>query len=263
MQGRANRGRRVWVWPLVIILASFFLAGVCVFFAWDTNQRRVGPPDYCPTGTWSQERKGIRIPGHTAILIDTSNRIGTEDRTLAFEAATTWARDLAPFLQRLSIYGLPESGREMKPSSDSFCVPKEGDDANLIYEHPVFVEAQFRRFLARLESILAELVDREEADRSPIAETMAALVDQHDDLDSFLIVSDMLQNTDAWSHYLSQGSATEAAVTCGQITAPGKVKAVYVYHIDRQLEVQTSKWPDDWWRECLADIETRMLNDSR
>ena len=254
-------GRRDFLY-IVGILAAVFVLGGLGFYAWYTEQLRVGPPSYCPTGTWPQEHRGIRVPGRTVILIDTSDSIEAQDGERAIQDVTTWTRDTAPFLQRLSAYGLPERpDGEVEPISESFCVPKEGDDANIIYENPVFVEAEFRRFLLRLEAILRVLIGLEEADRSPIAETMADLVDRHDDLDSFVLVSDMLQNTPAWSHYKRGGDPAKADSVCDRITESGRVRRCTLYYIDRGREdIQMPEWPDEWWRDCLGDIETRMLN---
>ena len=51
-------------------------------------------------------------------------------------------------------------------------------------------------------------------------------------------------------------------MACNRITElAGRIEAVYVYYINRQLEhIQSPEWPDEWWRDCLGDIEARMLN---
>lgn len=109
-----------------------------------------------------------------------------------------------------------------------------------------------------------ELVRREEADQSPIVETMADLVQRDDELDSIVLVSDMLQNTSLWSSYAraaQSGDATGISSECGRITSPGRLKAVYVYYIDREhVEMQPPEWPDAWWERCLRGAKTEMLN---
>ena len=188
---------------ILVVLATLAFLG---YKSWYADALIVRPPDYCPTGTYPQIKEGIEVPGHTVILIDTSNEIPADDAELAFQKIDEWTRDSAPFLQRLSIYGLPESTDDRTVRSyGSWCIPKEGAEANIIYENPVYVEAQFRRFLATLEDMFRELVSRGEADQSPIVETMAGLVQRHDDLDSIVLVSDMLQNTPLSSHYITGG----------------------------------------------------------
>ncbi len=219
---------------------------------------------YCPTGTRAQVREGIRIPGHTVILVDTSNEISEEDGTRAFERIEAWTRDTlrAPFLQKLSIFGLPESEHEdPSQSGRSWCIPKQGEMADVLYENPRVVEIEFATFLNRLRGILDELRDREEADVSPIVETMASLVERNEDIDSFLLVSDMLQNTSLWSEYTGETAAPiEAMAECNRITGGGRVRDLYLFYIDRNIAVQSNDWPTDRWRACLKGIETTMLN---
>ena len=219
---------------------------------------------YCPTGTRPQVREGIRIPGHTVILVDTSNEISEEDGARAFERIEEWTRDTlrAPFLQKLSIYGLPESENEAASQSGrSWCIPKQGEMADVLYENPRVVEIEFATFLNRLRRILEELRDREEADVSPIVETMASLVERNEDIDSFLLVSDMLQNTSLWSEYADEAAVSdEAMAECGRITRPGRVRDLFLFYIDRKLAVQSNDWPTHRWRACLEGIATRTIN---
>ena len=253
-------------WKVVLaflgIAGSVTVLGLIGYGTWYTDQLIVRPPDYCPTGTFPQVNEGIEVPGHTVILIDTSNEIPVEDAELAFQKINSWTRNSAPLLQRLSIFGLPQSASDRAVRSyGSWCIPKEGAEANIIYENPVYVEAQFRRFLATLQDMFGELVSREEAAESPIVETMASLVQRNDDLDSILLVSDMLQNTPLWSHYSMEGDTLGIRSECRRITGPGRLKTVYVYYIDRGLtDIQVPEWPDPWWSRCLSAVRTEMLN---
>ena len=256
--------QRPW-WVVLAILGILVSLVVLVgigYGAWYADGLIVRPPDYCPTGTYPQVREGIEVPGHTAILIDTSDEIPAEDAELAFQKIDGWTRNSAPFLQRLSIYGLPESVNDRATSSyGTWCIPKQGADANLIYENPVYVEAQYQRFLATLQHMFQELVGREEAAQSPIVETMASLIQGNDDLDSVVLVSDMLQHTPLWSHYTKQGDTPGIRSECRRITSPGRLKTVYVYYIDRgRQDVQSPEWPDPWWSRCLGTVRTEMLN---
>ena len=248
--------------PILLILVSLGVLGRIAYEAWYADGLLVRPPDYCPTGTYAQVREGIEVPGHTAIVIDTSDEIPAEDAELAFQKIDGWTRNSAPLFQRLSIYGLPESVNDRAARSyGTWCIPKEGADANVIYENPVYVEAQFRRFLATLQQMFRELVGREEAAQSPIVETMANLIQGNDDLDSVVLVSDMLQHTPLWSHYTKRGDTSGIRSECRRITSPGRLKTVYVYYIDRgRRDVQWREWPDPWWSRCLGTVRTEMLN---
>ena len=251
-----------------LVSVIVLLGVVVVFVGYRLNyadQLRVRQANgYCPTGTRAQVREGIRIPGHTLILVDTSNEISEEDGAKAFEKIEEWTRDTlrAPFLQKLSIHGLPESEHEAPSQSGrSWCIPKQGRMADLLYENPRVVEIEFATFLNRLRRILDELRDREEADVSPIVETMASLVERNEDIDSFLLVSDMLQNTSLWSEYADEAAVSdEAMAECDRITRPGRVGDLFLFYIDRNLAVQSNDWPTIRWRACLEGIATRTIN---
>lgn len=104
-------------------------------------------------------------------------------------------------------------------------------------------------------------MEREETAQSPIVETMASLVRRYDDLDSILLVSDMLQNTPLWSHYIVGGDSLAVASECRRITNPGRLKTVHVYYIHRENpENHALEWPDVWWRRCLTGVTAEMLN---
>lgn len=253
---------------VLLVLVIVGLGALVVYVGYRLNyadQLRVREANgYCPTGTRAQVREGIRIPGHTVILVDTSNEISEEDGTKAFERIEEWTRDTvrAPFLQKLSIYGLPESEHEdPSQSGRSWCIPKQGEMADLLYENPRVVEIEFATFLNRLRRVLDELRNREEADVSPIVETMASLVERNEDIDSFLLVSDMLQNTSLWSEYNDETTVPdEAMAECNRITRPGRVRGLHLFYIDRNIAVQSSDWPTDRWSACLAGIETTTMN---
>ena len=242
---------------LGILIALTVLTGLG-FALWYTEQLRVTPPDYCPTPTWPQEREGFVVPGHTAILIDTSNEIPTGNGKRAFDSIDSWIRNTAPFLQRLSLYGLPASAADRTSLRCSLCVPKEGEEANYLYENEVFVEAEFRKFLEALQAMFDELVGMPEAPQSPIIETMARLVGGNEDLDSIILVSDMLQHTPQSSFYRDEDLLTDV---CAEITSPGRLKEVFVYYIDRGLpEIQPPEWPDPRWKRCLSGVRLESLN---
>ena len=247
---------------IVVLVAFVVVVGYKLNYADELRVREAN--GYCPTGTRAQLREGIRIPGHTAILVDTSNEISEENGARAFERIVEWTRDTlrAPFLQKLSVYGLPESEHEA-PSQfgRSWCIPKQGKMADLLYENPRVVEIEFATFISRLKWILDELRDREEAAVSPIVETMASLSERNDDIDSFLLVSDMLQNTSLWSEYSGETVLpTEAKVACEKITRAGRVQNLYLFYIDRNIATQSNDWPTDRWRACLDGIEVAMIN---
>lgn len=251
----------LWKGILVVIVLGLCYAG---YRLWYADQLRVHYADgFCPRGTWPQEREGVVVPGHTVILIDTSDEITPEDAEAAFDRIDHWSRDplQAPFLQKISIYGLPESMAAIpEQSGRSWCVPRPGAMANVLYENPRAVEIEFRRFLRGVKTELDALIQQPQAAQSPIAETMAHLAQQHEDLDSFVLVSDMLQHSTLATHYGGDTSLTpEARSECGTMSGGGRLRSVWVYYVDRKLELQGNLWPTAWWAECLEGVQAQTL----
>ncbi len=251
--------RKIVLAVLLIVIPMAILVWVG-YQVWYTDQLKAIDADYCPEGNAQQKEKGFVSPGHTAILIDTSNKIPQEDAERAFQRISAWTRDRnsVPLLQKLSIYGLPESVNARVVSSSSHCIPKGGEEAEQLYENPVYVEARFLRFLGELQKIFQGLVAREEAPHSPILETMDDLVQRHEDIDSIVLVSDMLQHTHLWSHYDGEGDMSGISPTCDRVGNAGQLKAVYVYYIDRGHPDQ--EWPDPRWDRCLSGVEIVRMN---
>lgn len=214
---------------------------------------------WCPRGTSQQERAGLIVPGHTAVLIDTSNRISSRDVEGAFGAIDRVLRDTArtPYLQRISVYGLPETEHERAEApQSSLCVPLQGYMADRLYQNPRVVNLDFRDFVGVVKVKLDSLLAREEASSSPIVETMSYLARGDDDLTSFIVVSDMLQNTSRCDLYSGE---CEMRSLCAPLRE-SNVDFVYVYYIDRGIPMQSSAWPDRDWNECLGSIAGTVLN---
>ena len=252
----------LWKAILVAIVMGLSFAG---YRMWYADALRVHYADgFCPRGTWPQQRERVVVPGHTVILIDTSDEITAEDAEEAFDRIDAWARDTirAPFLQKISIFGLPESPANIaEQSGRSWCIPKPGDMANVLYENPRAVEVEFRRFLRGVKTELDSLRQREQAAQSPIVETMAHLVQEHEDLDSFVLVSDMLQHSGVATHYGGNTALTpEARHECAKVSGGRRLRSVWVYYVDRELEVQGNLWPTSWWAECLDGVQGQTLD---
>ncbi len=206
---------------------------------------------FCPQGTWAQKREGITIPGHTIILVDTSNKILEKDGKSALDNIEIWIRAL-PFLQKISIYGLPKE-ENTKPSllGKPWCVPKQGNTANLVYENPRLVEVDFKnKFLVRIKKIFNLLIKQEEADWSPIIETMIHFSD-YDDVDSMWLISDMLQHSSHASDYSNNENLDEL---CKKI----KIKNINIYYISRGIKQQSISHKEKW-NKCFPNTNIKWL----
>jgi len=95
------------------------------------------------------------------------------------------------------------------------CVPKDFVDANIYFENPAFLEKRQNQFISKFNDAIDSLLDESEG-KSPILETLIRVSNSesfqmHSDKPrNMIIVSDMLQNSDKYSHYRSnQGTSWE------------------------------------------------------
>ena len=210
------------------------------------ESRKVKARDgFCPRGTWAQKWNDIKIPGRTFILVDTSNKISLQDGEKAFSHIEAWTRQL-PILQEVSVYGLP-ADESKKPDllAKPWCVPKQGKTANVLYENPRLAEVAFKgKFLTRIQKIFRFLLEKEEANHSPILETLTRFAER-DDVDSVWLVSDMLQHSPQISHYNNSG---DMASLCAKLNF-AKIK---IYYVERGVKQQSLSHREKW-EECFGD----------
>ena len=88
------------------------------------------------------------------------------------------------------------------------CKPLEGEEANKYYQNPGMIEERYRKeFLEPFEAIVSAMLESPAADRSPIMESLQALlVSSPGFVDAswprrVIIVSDLIQNSEAFSFY--------------------------------------------------------------
>ena len=213
---------------------------------------------FCPTGTWAQIREGIIIPGHTVIVVDTSNRIVEQDGNDAFDAIEKWAREDAEFLHKVTLYGLPEREYDVpREIGQSWCIPKQGAMADVLYENPRYVESQFRgAFLANLRRTFNGLLEREEAPQSPIVETLSYFGGTLDDLTGVVLVSDMMQHSSLVSHYNENPVDMDEIEECQNI----RLESIHVWYIRRGIRQQPLDWIENW-NDCFDDgVVKRRMN---
>lgn len=247
---------------VVIIFAIFFLG----FLSYRDQLQSIDKDSFCPKSNWVQKRAGHVVPGKTAIIIDTSDSIPPKDTSRITQGIRKILEDseYIPHIQKLSLYHLRGSeGRTLPDPIAELCVPQKREDANQLYETPEIIDIKFNLFLNIINEKLVELISRDEADQSPILETMVNLIEKDkqgdSSLDSFLIVSDMLQNTSSWNQYDDIFSGG-AEAKCKELR-DADLRGVWVYYVDRGLpDLQPPVWPGERWKECLGNTPARMIN---
>ena len=237
-----------------VVIMSFTLmvfASVLGYLFYVESLKVKARDGFCPLGTWAQKWDDIKIPGRTFILVDTSNKISWQNGEKAFNYIEAWTRKL-PLLQEISVYGLSaHESAKLDLRGKPWCVPKQGETANFLYENPRLAEVDFKsKFLARIQKIFESLLEKEEADRSPILETLTRFAERGD-VESVWLVSDMLQHSSQISHYDNSG---DMASLCAKLNF-AKIK---IYYVERGVQQQSLSHREKW-EECFGDAEVEWL----
>ena len=147
----------------------------------------------------------------TVILVDQSEALTETHRRFALSFIKDYVADDATLAVRSRIALFTFSKRtfesrtspNLRPSADLCRPPSHGND---LYENTRRITKDFhRRFLVPVTTALDTSLTTEVGERSPILETLQ-LISRSQELDdtgrkTLIIVSDMLQNTEAFSHY--------------------------------------------------------------
>ena len=94
------------------------------------------------------------------------------------------------------------------------CVPKDFRNANEWIENPDFLKADFENFISVFSSVIQGLLEKSEGN-SPIMETIIRISNSESfqkhptTPHNIFIVSDMIQNSDNWSHYPGRNQGTD------------------------------------------------------
>ena len=108
--------------------------------------------------------------------------------------------------ERLAIHVLDETGTYSTAPVFDLCNPGRKDQANSLYENPRKVQKRFEdRFQTPLDNVLADLLRPGVAPQSPILESLIALKGVSGQQERLILVSDMMQNSDALTFYRKDG----------------------------------------------------------
>lgn len=180
---------------LVILLA--FVGGMAVLAHYLGRVEPVDPETLCPTD-------GGRA--HTVVLIDRTDPLTEEHILLLADALERVTTSLGTD-ERLSLFLIEGSVAAVPEPIFSRCRPHDGSDVNPLYQNERLLQTAYEEtFDKPLGAAVAKLDERVSAPTSPIMEmvrTVAALPSFRDAAGRrrMIIVSDLLQNVAAYSHY--------------------------------------------------------------
>ncbi len=210
-------------------------ASVAIIIALAALPLIIGPEDIDETDLCPLDRA---YP-HTVLLVDKTDPF-TPSQQLFLKNLTNKVKLELERYEKLSIYILDDENYLAPTPMFTMCNPGTGAGANEFYQNPPRVQKRFDDFFgAPLEAVLAKLLEGAEAPHSPIME-MLREVSFIDDFNTetperrLIVVSDMLQNMPAYSHYrrsidydgfAASAYADEVAALLGGVT----VKVVYLW----------------------------------
>ena len=252
------------------ILLIFGLSGFGYYF-YETNTDPLDPNTYCSV------KNGPKAV--TAIIFDKSQKYSTEQVTDIKTSFGLWLSGLEPKTKNrrgalaffdegnlIQLYVTDQKAVDtpngLTPKAE-LCVPKDFKTANKYLENPQFLENDYNKFISEFATQIDNLLEVSEG-KSPIMETFIRISNSENfqkhpnKKHNMFIVSDMLQNSDNYSHYWKGIDATswdtfEDKMT-GTVYMRPRLNGVQwqVFYAKRselrERELQTTKLSNFWER---------------
>ncbi len=186
-----------------VLVLLLLVVAVIGYFVWQKQKGRIHTDDdLCPVDT-------ELIPARTAILIDASDPLTAVQQESLERTLTELIQKLGKY-EWLGVYVLDEQESSFPRPAIGKCYPGGFDDANPLYENPKNLErAMMRNFFVPLQEALTKVAATSgEQSTSPILEMINGVVVDGNwragrSTSRLLIISDMLHNTQEYSHYRS------------------------------------------------------------
>lgn len=186
---------------LAIILLSgclLLVIGIGGFKFWlSAHQPKFDPDSFCPDSGPT---------GYTAILIDSTDPYNLVQQSYLNKYFNTFISEM-PLSNQVTLFVVGPSSYQVPEPLLRLCNPGDGKSANPVISNPKLLQSRWEtRFLQPLSQALKVINNQEMAKTSPIMEMIQAVSIHAFPLETnrpkrLIIVSDMLQNTDGYSHY--------------------------------------------------------------
>lgn len=264
---RKRRRRRKQSSRVPATLATLIAASVAitvVYFAVSGDRIDIDRDTFCP-------RDGS-FP-RTAILIDASDTITElQGKEVINSIRTLFSEQLATH-EWVGIYVLSEQETVLPRPQIQICNPGSRDEANPLYENPKMFEKRYEDFFEKVEMAVEGVTDAPPQRSSPIFEMISGVAVSDDFFTSksrrLLIVSDMLQNTDRYSHFdvtpdfekWLEDYSKQRTISDERIIEPGllrevDVQIIYVKRVDyRQLQTRGHIY---FWEQYFNHVGARI-----
>lgn len=195
---RPSIGVPAWVYVVGALLAVGIIASAALYQNRTEQEMAVDATTLCPTKTGPL--------GMTAILFDLTDPLSTAQGGQLRQYIEKEIADAAVGTQ--FTLGVVSQDASAWGASDALCKPRSGRDVSALTQNTRMVERRYEeRFLRPLNSNLESMISATGADRSPIMESLQALVADTPGFLTFdgprrvIVVSDLLQHSDVMSFY--------------------------------------------------------------
>ena len=205
------------------------------------------------------------------ILVDQSETLTETHRRFALSFIKEYVGDDAmfPVRSRIALFTFSQSsfaapnGPSLSPRSDLCRPPSSGND---LYENSRKITREFhQRFLLPVTAALDESLSAQEGERSPILETLQLISRSQEIPDAgrktLIVVSDMLQHTDGFSHYRERRSYEDFVRSgfAGDVKADFRDWSIIVIYLRRYRERHLQQAAHlEFWQRYFADAGGRV-----
>jgi hypothetical protein len=245
----------------IAIIASLVLLGVALFYlSYELKPKkyRIDEQSLCSKDEMVQLKK--------IVLIDKSDKWSKHN----IEKMNSWLSDIHEGvgmnsrLDILSIYGDDENKTNVKTLFDK-CSPGNQDDCNALYENCREIKANYNHaFQEPLLEITEMLAKPDEANSSPLFETMTEIVDNIQSKDAEIhIISDFMENSYKFNFYKEIASADEIIK---EYALPSDANiSIYMHIIERRkhsrelLDKVKYVWKEYFEKQGIRVVEAKRF----
>lgn len=200
-KSRAARQRelRNILWGTIALAIAIAIIGSAVYFFVKAGDQEIDAKTLCP----------IAGPnGHVVLLVDKTDPLNFMQRQAFLSYLSEFGRGKVGAGDLFSVYVIGEDFKTMPEPIFEMCNPGKGEDKNVWLSNPERIRKQYEeRFIKPMMNLVDQLQASRPAETSPIMEMIQVVAingfRKRNVLSSkrLFIVSDMLQNTESFSHY--------------------------------------------------------------
>jgi hypothetical protein len=258
-----RRRRREILWGVLALAAALALAGSAAFLFFGSREAGLDPDTLCPV-------TGPR--GHVVLLVDKTDPFNFTQKQAFLQYLAEFGRGKVAEGELFSVFALGEDFTGNARPLFEMCNPGKGEDKNVWTSNPDKIRRLFDdKFLIPMAALADRLEARTPAPHSPLMEMLQLVA-----INGFraknvagprrlYLVSDMLQNTPAFSQYRSDtefGSFRETVLFQKVRTdlAGVEVELAYLLNNPSRQNRRHLKFWEDYFRELgAAIVSVRLL----